>query len=416
MAVTPTGAIYKSLTFDGEDSRDFGVYITGEAVFNAPEREVEMVTIPGRSGLFPLDGGRFENIEVSYPAGLFADTEANFAEAISEFRNMLCSKRGYVRLQDDYHPAEYRMAIYKSGLEVTPAPLKAGEFEIVFDCKPQRHLTSGETEITVECDDIITNPTRFASSPLLAVKGYGELQVGDYSIELQNSALGAIRVLPNLNKTGIDSSWVFPSALVNAGNPEYIERVGATAVFQSSKPLKSAEVTASSGWVDKTCEVAVNGLEGYLSLTMNNLEYATADSSKNCSVDITFTATDDTTTVVTFGLYAIYDRAFTTGNDLFRIRAVQTDSGGFVSAALNASVTLTSTEMTAVSTASALGNPTYIDCELGEAYKVLSGRKYSLNSYVSIGAKLPELKPGANEISFDNTITEVKMTPRWWKI
>ena len=149
MAVAPTGAIYKALKFDGVSSRTYGVYITGEAVYNAPERDVEMIAIPGRNGSFALDKGRFENIEVSYPAGIFADAESDFAEAVSDFRNFLCSRNGYVRLQDEYNPNEYRMAVYKSGLEVTPAQLKAGEFNIVFECKPQRWLTSGESEITV---------------------------------------------------------------------------------------------------------------------------------------------------------------------------------------------------------------------------------------------------------------------------
>ena len=144
MAIAPTGAIYKALTFDGTSSRTFGVYITGAAVYNAPERAVEMISIPGRNGAFALDSGRFENLEVKYPAGVFADNEADFAQAVSDFRNFLCSKKGYVRLTDEYNPNEYRMAVYKSGLEVTPAQLRAGEFNLVFECKPQRWLTSGE--------------------------------------------------------------------------------------------------------------------------------------------------------------------------------------------------------------------------------------------------------------------------------
>ena len=99
-----------------------------------------MITIPGRNGSFALDNGRFQNIEVSYPAGIYADTEADFRQAISDFRNFLCSRVGYVRLTDEYNPDEYRMAVYKSGLEVDPAMLKAGEFTITFDCKPQRWL------------------------------------------------------------------------------------------------------------------------------------------------------------------------------------------------------------------------------------------------------------------------------------
>ena len=112
MAIAPTGNIFKGFVFDGESSKNYGIYITGEAVYNAPERDVEMITIPGRSGQFALDNGRFENIEVTYPAGIFADNETNFAEAVSDFRNLLCSRRGYVRLMDEYNPNEYRLAVY----------------------------------------------------------------------------------------------------------------------------------------------------------------------------------------------------------------------------------------------------------------------------------------------------------------
>ena len=149
MAIAPTGAFYKALTFDSTSSRDYGVYITGRAVFNAPQRAVEMIAIPGRNGAFAQDQGRFENIEVTYPAGIFAETEEDFAQAISDFRNFLCSKKGYCRLTDEYNPNEYRMAVYKSGLEVDPARLIAGEFEITFECKPQRWLTDGEMPVEI---------------------------------------------------------------------------------------------------------------------------------------------------------------------------------------------------------------------------------------------------------------------------
>jgi hypothetical protein len=33
-------AVFKSLTFDGINSLNYGIYITGEAVYNAPERAV----------------------------------------------------------------------------------------------------------------------------------------------------------------------------------------------------------------------------------------------------------------------------------------------------------------------------------------------------------------------------------------
>ena len=144
MGVANTLPNFKSFTFDGENSRNYGVYITGKGVFNAPERNVEMVEIPGRNGAYALDKGNFNNIEVTYPAGIVAETEADFAEAVSNMRNFLCSRVGYVRLTDDYNPDEYRLAVYKSGLDVEHDALINGKFDLVFTCKPQRYLTSGE--------------------------------------------------------------------------------------------------------------------------------------------------------------------------------------------------------------------------------------------------------------------------------
>ena len=36
-------AIENSITFGGVNSADYGIYISGEGVFNAPKRDVEMI-------------------------------------------------------------------------------------------------------------------------------------------------------------------------------------------------------------------------------------------------------------------------------------------------------------------------------------------------------------------------------------
>ena len=145
MGVAPN----KTFTFDGVSSSTYGVYLTSEGVFNAPERDVEMVEIPGRNGNYALDHGKFKNITVTYKAGIVDASESNFADKMSAVRNWLCSKVGYKRLSDDYNANEYRMAVFKSGVTLDHVDLRTGEFDITFDCKPQRWLTSGETAVTI---------------------------------------------------------------------------------------------------------------------------------------------------------------------------------------------------------------------------------------------------------------------------
>ena len=153
-----TGAIFNSLIYGDVNSADYGVYISGDAVFNAPQRAVELVSVPGRNGSIAIDQGHFENIEVEYPAGMFGDDKTDFRQRLSDFRNAIMSQKGYQRLSDTYHPDEYRMGMYIEGLEVEPTHYnEAGRFTLKFNCKPQRYLTSGEQLVDIEeWTDVVT--------------------------------------------------------------------------------------------------------------------------------------------------------------------------------------------------------------------------------------------------------------------
>lgn len=216
-------AIFKSFTFDGINSLDKGVYITGEAVYNAPERVVEMIEIPGKNGALAIDQGRFTNIEVTYPAGAYARSQEDFAEKIREIRNILASRYTYKRIEDEYNPDEYRLGLYKSGLDVAAEAYQiAGEFKITFDCKPQRFLKSGEEPQTFTNSDSITNPTDFASRPLLVVTGAGQLVISAHVIEISNGS-GANQVI--YIDCESQEAWEFVGGAMVARN-DYIQIAG----------------------------------------------------------------------------------------------------------------------------------------------------------------------------------------------
>lgn len=433
MAITPTGAIYKTLSFDGQSSGTFGVYITGDAVYNAPERAVEMIKIPGRNGAFALDEGRFENIEISYPAGIFAESEADFAEAISEFRNFLCSKRGYCRLQDDYNPGEYRMAIYKSGLDVTPAQLKAGEFTITFEAKPQRWLISGESEITVTSGEELTNPTLFESSPLLEVEGYGTIDFNGYEIELTNETYGEItltdRWFSSIYETHFETSQSFDRYTVETGdiitlvysvNPYSLwsdiafklnNAYTYNAVDVTVQQTNLVEGTWSTGGPVFKNEIHLSARLGSATFTVGTAATITGD------LKVTFPVKSGNTVVETVVLETQIAWAYD-GNDTISVIIDTTITGDTLNLwTLYGGLSFfNGPPATTNSTATYLGHPTYIDCDLGEAYKIQSDKYMTLNKYIDLGSKLPTLAVGSTEITFDNTITDFKIVPRWWKV
>lgn len=416
MAVAPTGAIYKALKFDGVSSRTYGVYITGEAVYNAPERDVEMITIPGRNGSFALDNGRFQNIEVSYPAGIFAETEADFREAISDFRNFLCSRKGYVRLQDEYNPNEYRMAVYKSGLEVEPAMLKAGEFEITFDCKPQRWLTSGETAVSVTSGDTITNPTLFEARPLLEVHGYGNIDVNGDEIIITDGAYGEITVYDNFRPT--EAARITKTvnlknmSLLNIGD---MFAIGYHEPWQTQDIIlnKSATSVSSTSIISKSANIAnasiVPGKESGLILWINPLQF-TYGTSSTVSVTATWSVTyNNGTKQYTTSLSYAYD-----GNTT--ISCVFTSGGYNQGSNYEGRIITYIYDVVGNSTKTSLMNPLYIDFDIGEAYGINNGDVVTQNNIVTLPNDLNVLKPGSNTVTFDNTITDLKIVPRWWKV
>lgn len=432
MAIAPTGAIYKSLVFDGESSRDYGIYITGQAVYNAPERDVEMINIPGRNGSFALDKGRFQNIEVTYPAGIFADTETDFAQGISDFRNFLCSRNGYVRLTDEYNPNEYRMAVYKSGLDVSPAQLKAGEFNITFDCKPQRYLLSGEEAIDVTSGDTITNPTLFESSPMLEAEGYGVIGINGSSIELEASELGRIVLGSQYAfRLGFSSLNTQVTEYINfsaeseqnlvAGDAIYLENILLSnwAILRNGSSVSSKTIEFKRSDSD-TIEYSVfsepNGTSNYYlycRVPSISFEYGTQDTKTIYPrFNVTFVSGGGQSTWTSvFGFEFRYDGART-----FRIGAVlvaNASSGPYYD---RGRTDVAIDYINGDSTKIVPYAPAYIDCDIGEAYIIQNDMVISINNATTMPAELPRLVVGDTEITFDNTITDLKVIPRWWRI
>lgn len=170
------------LEINGVQLSDYGIFISGVGTYDAPERSVTAQSVPGRNGDLVIDNGRFENIKVTYPAFILSD----FANNIKAARNYLGSIKGYARIEDTYHPDEFRMGVYSSGLEVETSGHMStqGKFSLVFNCKPQRFLTSGETPITVSSGATVTNPTLFPSKPLIRVTGAGTLSMGGVELTI----------------------------------------------------------------------------------------------------------------------------------------------------------------------------------------------------------------------------------------
>lgn len=169
------------IIFNGKSFMDYGVFISGDGTFNAPERDTTNIEIPGRNGTLTIDNGRYKNLPVKYPAFIVHDFNTN----IEGLRNFLLTQNGYGRLEDTYHPEEFRKAKPTGGFTTKPiAELYAGEFDLEFDCYPQRFLKSGEEIKTFTAAGNLNNKYLTEAKPLIRSYGTGSFTLGGVTMQI----------------------------------------------------------------------------------------------------------------------------------------------------------------------------------------------------------------------------------------
>lgn len=413
MAIEPIIDRYHGFIFDGENSRDYGVYITEPAVFGSPERDVEYIAIPGRNGDYVRDNGRYKNITVTYKCAIGANADTDFNNAISDLRNMLGSKRGYKRLSDEINTGEYRMANFSAGVDVANINPRTGEFEVAFICKPQRFLTSGEEEVTLTPGDttILENPTRMEASPILIVSGYGDIQFmpGRETITVENMGLGRVKIADG-GKRGIPGSYTIPlaSGYLNAGDPFTVDiDIVMRSDFRFGRVATSQAVTTGDIPIDV---VATPGdtVAHFKASKACNFVWGTAgmyESTGEASVTATGTAGNYTVTmsasigyIPAEGVIRVY------------VNGACTPSEG-----ANLARTLENGDIYGESTKGIPGRMC-VDLETGEAWVDDAGIIMGINDAIILPDKLPTLPPGENGIVTDSTFSSASIAPRWWKL
>lgn len=395
-------AVFNSLTIGGINSLDYGIYITGEGVYDAPNRAVEMVEIHGRNGALILDKGHFENIEIKYPCGSFGESGKTFEQRITEFKNAVLSLKGYQRLTDTYATDVYRLASCANGFEVAPVQGgKAGEFDLVFNCKPQRFLTSGETLVTVANNGTIINPTQFDSQPVIQANGYGTFGFNGYEVTIENAVMGETDIVESFTTT----QAYLNTSLFNTGDTITVKAtIGyqfvSNGVFANSFSLTSG----TSGTSIKT-----QGTVLYVTFPATFTAGTAATSNPTATVNVSIKGTSTTESITISPTIRYY---ISSQKHIVSVTSSQPSSSTFTPAR----IPQIGIVAIADSTVSILGTPTVIDCELGEAYKVVNNQFISLNAYIDLGSDLPTLASGANTFTKSNTITSLKVKPNWWKL
>jgi len=173
--------------YNGVDSRDYGLYISGTGRLKIPEKAYNFAEIPGRNGDLIVNASpRVRNDIIVYPAFLHqintTGVPTTYDAQFSAMRSWLMSVRGYAELYDSYNCSHYRLAAFAGPVEPDVfQTLDAGSFDLEFNCKPQRYLVTTDDPITITQGSSHTfSVCGFKySDPLITINAPGTFVVGD---------------------------------------------------------------------------------------------------------------------------------------------------------------------------------------------------------------------------------------------
>lgn len=165
------------LIYGGRSFAEFNTFFDGSKSFGTPEKEYDIISIPGRNGDLSIFKNRYKDIEITFPCFI----RTNFVENFRHLTEYLNSLNGYQRLESSKEPNYFRKALFLGAVNPsTGAFLHSGSFDISFRVNPQRWLKWADEWIEFGDDGsgnwTIENVTNMPAKPIIEFFGNGSIE------------------------------------------------------------------------------------------------------------------------------------------------------------------------------------------------------------------------------------------------
>lgn len=159
--------------YDGQDSRDYGLYIVSQNAFDKPQRDVSFISVPGHDGDIVIDNGGYKNLKLTLTLRLIAEKVENDINDLQfsywKAMNWLQQTATYKRLTLSYDGRYYREACICSGIKAVKKYEDVLDFTVTFSCKPFRKSFEGDKKIIITSNQEFFNPEMFTSKPYMKI-------------------------------------------------------------------------------------------------------------------------------------------------------------------------------------------------------------------------------------------------------
>jgi hypothetical protein len=290
---------------------------------------------------------------------------------------------------------------------------------------------------------VLINPTQYESQPLIQIGGNGEININDYVISIDDSAIGDIGINATISNSLPSSEERYSSTLYSQAtldlsllndNDDLNWKGGNyrspfnSRVFWSQGDTPPAGVSATSGEYITPYVVAYvpsgdfSKQQYFVGINVGEVpfkkgQYETI--TDNATITARYIVNGVTyTTAYTISAEFRYFAAYSGEHRIVLTLTISNSSQDYTGryADWGYYYFISNPSFNGVSSKPIFSGDVIIDSETGDAYRIEDGTYISLNKYIQLGAQLPTLRPGANIITYDDTITSLNIAPRWWRL
>jgi len=217
-------------SFKGITSQSMGLRVLNEINFNAPERDRNLIQIPGRDGNLIVDNGRFDDVLLTILCRLEVAGRQNVEQATSKINNWLSTDVGYHQFLWHNDPEFEYLARIESGTTTTRRLSQLANTMVNFSLHPIKYLRTSMIEREIDNGNILVNSLSMEAKPLIRILGNGpiRLTVGNQFVDINipNDAKGCkidttnqmITILDGNQSLSRQMSGEFPK-LISGNNP-----------------------------------------------------------------------------------------------------------------------------------------------------------------------------------------------------
>lgn len=148
---------------------DFGLVIEKRPLIPKPQRNIEYLQVPGRSGSLKVDDETYNDIIIPVQCGFKDDDVPGQADLVNAWLN-----GGEGQLIFSNQTDKYYLAHVSDQFDIAQERKVFGKFLINFRCRPFKYAVTN-TPITLTEAGTVTNPGNIDSEPVILLTGSGSI-------------------------------------------------------------------------------------------------------------------------------------------------------------------------------------------------------------------------------------------------